>query len=848
MTMKKKFKWILINIILIAAYSVLSWKFLTYISALQSQEKLDTGLERARTLIEKCKSNETAMYERLFLLNTEKARSLALVLNENSFDSRNNGILKSFADSANLKNAYVIDSSGHIIGSAREADADFTKKRFNSLKKIKNGEPSGSVTVDYGDGTCGYFSAPLDSGYLCVIEVTLDSTEDIIDRTLTWQKSLENIIVGSKGYVFVVQNSDYFIVSHPDNSLVGTSAVSHGLNVTDFLDEGFHFATIDNEKILGKIQKISGNFIFSVIPASEITSKRKEIFTILVWVFTSIVIVSTLHGLFVSRRSSDTYELKKSLRRFLVLALAGMVAVSLMLAQSLLLVDSTGYFTDCRNVVVNAEISLDKYKSSEKLLTKFYDKEYLIKGEIAAFIIKNTPHLATRAGLKKISKALGAEYTYVFDEKGTVRVTDSPYDNFSLSNAKGSQSAEFSPLLSGVHSVVQSATKDEFGAFRRYVGISLRNKDDLADGFVQLALTTDYIDALKTSSHLEGVLKQVSIGKDCLSLVYNCKEGVVELASDSDFIGKKIDDTGIPQEVFKDNYNGYFKNKTNKALYYASVEDADKYLFMILLPAQSMKSGGIISIIFYNALITIFALVVIVCALLFQGADRAESMETETSAQNLCNLVLYAFRIAAVFFMFAFLFGRDVFPKESALVYLLNDNWNKGFNRFSITYCFMVICIAILAVRMIRFILYRIALYSSSKVQTICYLLRSLSSYVAVIASLYYCMAQFGVDTQSMFLSVGALSLAISLAAKGIVSDIMAGLFIIAENELNVGDTVHIGHFEGKVVEIGVRVTKIEKDGEIMIINNSDIDEVVNLTASTKSDEERAAENAKKKK
>ena len=126
--------------------------------------------------------------------------------------------------------------------------------------------------------------------------------------------------------------------------------------------------------------------------------------------------------------------------------------------------------------------------------------------------------------------------------------------------------------------------------------------------------------------------------------------------------------------------------------------------------------------------------------------------------------------IAAVFFVFAFLFGRDVFHKESAMVYLLNDNWNKGFNRFSITYCFMVICIAILVVRIVRAVLYRIAVYSSSKVQTVCYLLRSLCNYVAVIACLYYCIAQFGVDTQTMLISAGALSLAISLSAKGIVS------------------------------------------------------------------------------
>jgi len=66
-----------------------------------------------------------------------------------------------------------------------------------------------------------------------------------------------------------------------------------------------------------------------------------------------------------------------------------------------------------------------------------------------------------------------------------------------------------------------------------------------------------------------------------------------------------------------------------------------------------------------------------------------------------------------------------------------------------------------------------------------------------------------------------------------LIEDIFSGLFIIFEKQFSVGDVVQLGDFRGVVREIGIRITKFEDlNGDIKIINNSDIRGVINTSAS----------------
>ena len=88
-----------------------------------------------------------------------------------------------------------------------------------------------------------------------------------------------------------------------------------------------------------------------------------------------------------------------------------------------------------------------------------------------------------------------------------------------------------------------------------------------------------------------------------------------------------------------------------------------------------------------------------------------------------------------------------------------------------------------------------------------------------------------GANAATLLASAGLLTFAVSLGAQGIVSDIIAGLFIIFEGEFRVGDIIQVGSQRGTVMEIGVRTTKInDGSGNILVLRNSNISNVVNMT------------------
>ena len=112
---------------------------------------------------------------------------------------------------------------------------------------------------------------------------------------------------------------------------------------------------------------------------------------------------------------------------------------------------------------------------------------------------------------------------------------------------------------------------------------------------------------------------------------------------------------------------------------------------------------------------------------------------------------------------------------------------------------------------------------------TIVKLLNSFIKYLIVIIAIMWVLNAWGVDTATLLASAGILSLVIGLGAQSLISDIIAGFFIVFEEEYQVGDIVIIDGWRGTVDEIGIRTTKIiDWQGNIKIVNNSAISSVIN--------------------
>ena len=117
----------------------------------------------------------------------------------------------------------------------------------------------------------------------------------------------------------------------------------------------------------------------------------------------------------------------------------------------------------------------------------------------------------------------------------------------------------------------------------------------------------------------------------------------------------------------------------------------------------------------------------------------------------------------------------------------------------------------------------------SHRGKTLVTLLRSLLKYVSAIVILCWGLSIFGIDVNTIVASVGVVALVIGFGAESLIADMVTGLFMLFENQYNVGDIVEVNGFRGTVKEIGIRTTLIVDAGKnVKIVNNSEMKNILN--------------------
>ena len=180
----------------------------------------------------------------------------------------------------------------------------------------------------------------------------------------------------------------------------------------------------------------------------------------------------------------------------------------------------------------------------------------------------------------------------------------------------------------------------------------------------------------------------------------------------------------------------------------------------------------------------------------------------------------------------------EVCIPESALAHWVKENiWDVKGPVISLrshvpvlVNCFIYIVIVYAVCRLIR-LLFSAKMKKNNRTKTVLSLFDGFVKYACAIAIIILVLKACGVDTTALVASVGVLTLVVGLGAQPLIADIIAGIFIIFEDEYHVGEIVTINDFRGTVMEIGIRSTKlIDAAGNIKIINNSAIGDVINLS------------------
>ena len=92
-------------------------------------------------------------------------------------------------------------------------------------------------------------------------------------------------------------------------------------------------------------------------------------------------------------------------------------------------------------------------------------------------------------------------------------------------------------------------------------------------------------------------------------------------------------------------------------------------------------------------------------------------------------------------------------------------------------------------------------------------------------------LAELTVPVAPILTGAGIVGVALGFGAQNFVKDFLAGIFMILEDQLGVGDVVDTGHATGTVEAVGLRVTRLhDEQGTIWYVRNGEILRVGNLS------------------
>ena len=108
-------------------------------------------------------------------------------------------------------------------------------------------------------------------------------------------------------------------------------------------------------------------------------------------------------------------------------------------------------------------------------------------------------------------------------------------------------------------------------------------------------------------------------------------------------------------------------------------------------------------------------------------------------------------------------------------------------------------------------------------------LMDSAITYITTIIAIFWVLSAVGVNVSTLVAGAGIITLAISFGAQSLIEDVVTGIFLVFEDQFNVGDYIEVDGFRGVVDHIGIRVTTVKGLGSnYKILNNSSIKNILN--------------------
>jgi small-conductance mechanosensitive channel len=162
------------------------------------------------------------------------------------------------------------------------------------------------------------------------------------------------------------------------------------------------------------------------------------------------------------------------------------------------------------------------------------------------------------------------------------------------------------------------------------------------------------------------------------------------------------------------------------------------------------------------------------------------------------------------------------------------------FLRHSLPKIILVVVVAFVLARVLRFVTNKIASLQSHRLQrgisakqvrTLASVITSIGIFIIVFVAALEVLPLFGFELGPLLASAGVAGLAIGFGAQTLVKDFINGFFILLENQYDIGDKIRIAGVQGVVEDMTLRRTVLrDDDGTLHTVPNSNITIVSNTT------------------
>jgi small conductance mechanosensitive channel len=185
----------------------------------------------------------------------------------------------------------------------------------------------------------------------------------------------------------------------------------------------------------------------------------------------------------------------------------------------------------------------------------------------------------------------------------------------------------------------------------------------------------------------------------------------------------------------------------------------------------------------------------------------------------------------------------QVLPSQERITHILKLDWRDdiiSFIRADLPRLLAILLLAFILLQISQFFVRRMNKLASrqvgnsqraSQLRTMAAILRGTSYGVIGFIVLLHVLSIFNINLTPLLASAGVVGVGIGLGAQSIFKDMLNGIFILIEDQYNVGEVVKIAGLQGTVEDLTLRCTTLrDGDGTLYTIPNSQIATVSNLS------------------